>query len=72
MKQWKHFTVHIIEKVGRDRVVGTAIRYGVDSLGIEYRRGRDFPHPSRPTLEPTEPPVQWAPCLFPGGKAAES
>ena len=24
---------------------------------------RDFPHPSRPTLEPTQPPVQWVPEL---------
>ena len=29
--------------------------YGLDGLGIESRWGRDFSHPSRPTLGPTQP-----------------
>ena len=55
--------------VGRDSAVGRATRYGLDGPGIEPRWGRDFPHPSRPALGPTQPPVQWVPGLS-GGKAA--
>ena len=37
--------------------------YGLDGPGIETRWGRDFPHLSRPTLRPTQPPVEWVPGL---------
>jgi hypothetical protein len=43
--------------VGRDGSVGIATRYGLDGPGIESRWGRVFPHPSRPALGPTQPPV---------------
>ena len=43
--------------VGHGSVVGKATRYGLDGPGIESRWGRDFPHPSRPALGPTQPPV---------------
>ena len=56
--------------LGRDSVVGIATRYGLDGPGIESWWGRDFPHPSRPALGPTQPPVQRVPGLFPRGKAA--
>ena len=51
---------------GRDSSVGTATRYGLDGPGIESLWGRDFPHPSRPALEPTQSPVQWVPGLSRG------
>jgi hypothetical protein len=54
----------------RDSSVGVATRYGLDGPGIESRWGRDFPHPSRPALGPTQHPIQWVQGLFPGGKAA--
>ena len=37
--------------LGRDSSVGIASRHGMDGSGIESRWRRDFPHPSRPTLE---------------------
>ena len=54
---------------GRDSAIGIATRYGLDGPGIESRWGRGFPHPSRPPLGPTQPPVQWVPSLS-RGKAA--
>jgi hypothetical protein len=45
---------HSILKVGRDSSVGIATRYGLDGPGIQSRWGRDFPHPSRPALGPTQ------------------
>ena len=53
--------------VGRDSSVGTATHYGLDGPEIESRWWRDFLHPSRPALGPTQPPFT---CTgsFPGIK----
>ena len=58
-------------KGGRDSSVGIATRYGLDGQGIESQWRRDFPHPSRPALRPTQPPVQWVPGLSRGVKRPE-
>jgi len=46
--------------VGRDSLFAIATCYGLDGPGIESRWRRNFPHPSRLALEPTQPPIQWA------------
>jgi len=48
---------------GRNDVVTTAIRYGLDGPGIESQWGRYIQRPSRPALWPTQTPIQWVPGL---------
>jgi len=45
-------------KSGLGSSVGMATGYGLDGPGIECWWGRDFLHLSRPSLGPTQPPVQ--------------
>jgi hypothetical protein len=52
--------------------VGIATGYRLDGLGIESWWGRDFPHLSRPTLGPTQPPVQRVPAVCRGYKVARA
>jgi hypothetical protein len=46
---------------GQDSLAPTAIRYGLDGTWIKSRQGRDFPHPSRPSLGPTQSLIQGVP-----------
>jgi hypothetical protein len=48
---YRYLVVHLTSSVG------IATRYGMDGPGIESQWGRDFPHPSRPDLGPTQPLV---------------
>jgi hypothetical protein len=43
--------------------IGITPRYRLDSPGVESRWSRDFSHPSRPALEPSQPPIQRVPGL---------
>jgi len=63
-------SVYVSYRVGRDSSVGIATRYRLGGPGIESRWGRDFPHAFKLALGPTQPPTQWVPGHFPGGKAA--
>jgi hypothetical protein len=54
-----HYDCSVVpnNNVGRDSSVGIATRYRLDGPEIESRWGRDFPHPSKPALGPTQPPT---------------
>jgi hypothetical protein len=54
--------------VGRYSSVGIAILFGLDVPGIESWWERVFLHQPRPVLGSSQPPKQWVPGLFPGGK----
>jgi hypothetical protein len=54
---------------GRDSLVGKATRYRLDGPGGGGGRAR-FSAPVQTIPEPKQPPLQWAPALFPEDKAA--
>jgi hypothetical protein len=69
-EQCKNFVIALLFYSGLGSSVGIVTDYGLDGPGIESRWGRDFSHLSRPALGPTQPPVQWVPCLSWGYRAA--
>jgi len=46
--------------------------YGLDSTGIKSWWGRDFPHPSKPSLEPNRPLLRRVMFSFSGGQSSRS
>ena len=58
------FCTVALDVKGRDSTVGIATRYGLGGPGIESRWARDFSHPSRAALGPTQPPIQWYRVAF--------
>ena len=58
---FKNVKYLIFLTVGRDNSVGIATHCGLNGPGI-------FPHPPRPSLGPTQPPIRWVPGLSRGVK----
>jgi hypothetical protein len=56
------------ESARRDIAVGIATCYGLNRQGSNPGVCQDLPHPSRPALGPTHPPVQGYRVPFPGVK----
>jgi hypothetical protein len=54
--------------VGRNSLVGVATRCGLDGTGFEFRWGRNFPHSSRPVLDPPRVLYTEYRVSFPGVK----
>jgi len=60
---YTHTYLHTYIHGSGESSVGIASRYGLDVPGNESRWRPDNPHPSRPALRPTQPPIQWVPGL---------
>jgi hypothetical protein len=60
--------IRVINRIncGPGSSVGIVTGYELDSPGIEFWLGRDFPHLFGPALGHTQPSVQWVPGLSGG------
>jgi hypothetical protein len=63
-----YLSVQYLPSAGRDSSVSIATRYGLDGLGIHFRWGRDFPHPSISALAPPNSETIVTDSLSPGVK----
>lgn len=50
-------------------IIDIAAWYELDGLGFELQWGRDFPHPSKSALVPTQSAVETVMSLLRGGKS---
>jgi len=55
LSRWWILKILVFKFGGRDSVLGIATRYILNGPGIGSQWRRDFPRPSRPTLEPLSP-----------------
>jgi len=58
------FIIMCLEGSGGRSQYGDSLRARLSGDRIPV--GRDFPHLSRPAVEPTQPPIQWVPGLSRG------
>jgi len=59
-------SLKFVMKRGDRDIVDIATCYRLEGPGLEHWWGRDFLHPSRPTPEPSQSPVQWVLGISPG------
>jgi len=45
--------------MGSDSLVGITASYRLDCWGLQGQTIFSFPYPPRPTMRPTQPPLQW-------------